>query len=257
MKNILTTIAIGLAMLNAKANHFSALNLQLFDHGNFSVMLDNQPASNSNYFSAAHIQPGRHHLEVFRFSSVPYGYSMVRKELYNGWINLPPKSVLYAQVEGNGQLDVMKVVPNYYTGNGYGNGWSNDEDYNYGYDNSYGNDYSNGTNCDYEGNGWNNPAPQAPIYMQQMEFMQLKQSISSKNFESSKLQIAKQALAYNYFSSAEIADLLSVFSFESSKLDIAKCAYAKVIDKQNYYLVNNAFSFESSIQELNQFIAGK
>ena len=87
--------------------------------------------------------------------------------------------------------------------------------------------------------------------------MQLKNNLENKSFESSKFQIAKQALSYNYFSSAQVADLMSVFSFESTRLDFAKSAYVKVIDKQNFYLVNDAFSFESSIQDLNQYIACK
>lgn len=243
MKTLFTTIAIGSMMLGAKANHFSAFNLKMFDNGNFSIVLDNQPTSPSTIFSAASIQPGTHKLKVIRYFKNPYSNYPMQKVVYKGWITIPPKSVVYAQINCHNQFDVVKVQPYFYpsSGGGCDNGWDDDHGY--------------VTNCGYEGNGWGNPAPPMPVCISQMEFMQLKSSIAGKSFDSSRLQIAKQALSYNYFSSAQIADLMSLFSFESSRLDFAKCAYGKAIDKQNYYLVNNAFSFESSISELNQYIA--
>ena len=257
MKTLFTTIAIGLMMLTANANHFSAFNLKMFDNGNFSVVLDNQPAqSHAGFFTASKIEPGYHKLKVIRYYASPYGFSMNQKVVYKGWISIPAQSVMYAQINCNSQLSVVKVEPYFFPSAG---GCNND------YDEDCEDEY---TNCGYEGNGWNtnyvnggngwvNPVPPMPMCMSQMEFMQLKSNIDNKSFESSRLQIAKQALGYNYFSSAQVADMMSVFSFETTRLDFAKSAYAKVIDKQNFYLVNNAFSFESSIQDLNQYIAGK
>lgn len=251
MKTIFTTIAIILTVLGAKANHFSAFNLKMFDNGMFSVVIDNNAAcAQSNVFSIAGIQPGNHKLKVIRYFKNPYNNYPMQKVVYKGWITIPPKSVVYAQINCHNQFDIVKVQPYFLppVGGGYDNGWN---------DNDCEDDYGYGTYCGYEGNGWGNPAPPMPICMSQMEFMQLKSNIAGKSFDSSRLQIAKQALSYNYFSSAQAADLMSVFSFESTRLDFAKNAYAKVTDKQNYYLVNDAFSFSSSIQDLNQYIAGK
>jgi len=250
MKTIFTTIAIGLTMLGAKANHFSAFNLKMFDNGMFSVVIDNNAAcAQSNVFTVANIQPGNHKLKVIRYFKNPYSNYPMQKVVYKGWITIPPKAVMYAQINCHSQFDVVKVEPYFFPpAGGCDNGWDNDDcDDDYGY----------GTNCGYAGNGWAPPAPPMSMCMSHMEFMQLKNSIANKSFESSKLQVAKQALVYNNFSSAQVADLMSVFSFESTRLDFAKCAYGKVIDKQNFYLVNDAFSFESSIQDLNQYIAGK
>jgi hypothetical protein len=44
-----------------------------------------------------------------------------------------------------------------------------------------------------------------------------------------------------------------LFDFESTRLTFAKFAYKYTFDKGNYYKVNDAFQFESSIEELNQF----
>ncbi|MCX7728498.1 MAG: DUF4476 domain-containing protein [Bacteroidia bacterium] len=47
---------------------------------------------------------------------------------------------------------------------------------------------------------------------------------------------------------------MKLFSFEETRLEFAKYAYSKVIDKENYYQVNDAFQFENSIEELNNSI---
>jgi hypothetical protein len=54
--------------------------------------------------------------------------------------------------------------------------------------------------------------------------------------------------------SAQITDIMRLFSFESSRLEIAKFAYNYVVDPQRYFMVNNAFSFSSSVDDLNRFI---
>ena len=46
-------------------------------------------------------------------------------------------------------------------------------------------------------------------------------------------------------------------SFESTRLEYAKYAYGYTYDIGNYYKVNDAFQFESSIDDLNKYISGK
>ena len=50
---ITTTISIAITMLSAKANHFSALNLKMFDNGMFSVVIDNQARLARNQMCSA------------------------------------------------------------------------------------------------------------------------------------------------------------------------------------------------------------
>ncbi len=85
-------------------------------------------------------------------------------------------------------------------------------------------------------------------------FTDAKNSISSKSFEDSKMTLAKQIIKNNCMSSKQLKELLELFSFEDSKLEIAKFAYTYVFDRNNFYLVNDAFSFESSVEELNEYI---
>lgn len=79
-------------------------------------------------------------------------------------------------------------------------------------------------------------------------------SVQSKSFEESKITTAKQVITANCLSTAQVIQLMGLFSFEESKLDIAKFAYARVVDPANYFQVNDAFTFETSIDDLNAFI---
>ncbi len=92
--------------------------------------------------------------------------------------------------------------------------------------------------------------------MSPVDFDQAKASISSKNFEDSKLTIAKQIIQGNCLLSSQVREMLELFSFEDTRLNFAKFAYAYTLDLGNYYKVNDAFKFELSIDELNKFIQG-
>jgi len=56
--------------------------------------------------------------------------------------------------------------------------------------------------------------------------------------------------------SSQVAELLKSFDFEQSRLDFAKFAYGHTFDIGNYFMVNNAFDFPSSVDELNAYIRG-
>jgi hypothetical protein len=90
--------------------------------------------------------------------------------------------------------------------------------------------------------------------MDASSFQSAKNSISSKTFEDSKITTAKQALKSNCMTSAQIKEVMGLFTYEESKLDFAKFAYSYCVDPQNYYLVNDAFGFETSIEELDSYI---
>jgi hypothetical protein len=90
--------------------------------------------------------------------------------------------------------------------------------------------------------------------MQQNQFQDLILQLRNSSFESDKFSIAKQAIRSNYMSADQIGGIMMEFSYESSKVDFAKFAYPYCLDQQNYYQVNSAFSYSSSIQELENFL---
>lgn len=95
-----------------------------------------------------------------------------------------------------------------------------------------------------------------PYPMTPGDFEAAKGTISSKSFDDSKLTIAKQIIATNCLLSSQVRELMLLFSFEDTKLQLAKYAYGYTYDIGNYFKVNDAFTFESTIDELNTYITG-
>jgi Domain of unknown function (DUF4476) len=82
-------------------------------------------------------------------------------------------------------------------------------------------------------------------------------SVSAKSFEDSKVQVAKQILNTNCLSSSQVKEIMGLFTYEESKLDYAKYAFGRTVDPGNYFMVNDAFEFETSIDELNAYIQSR
>jgi hypothetical protein len=95
-----------------------------------------------------------------------------------------------------------------------------------------------------------------PWPMNAGDFQSAKNSISSKSFDDTRLTIAKQVTSANCLFSSQVKEIMLLFSFEATKLDFAKYAYNYVYDQGNYFKLNDAFTFESSIDELNSYING-
>lgn len=92
------------------------------------------------------------------------------------------------------------------------------------------------------------------VPMSSGDFESFKGSVNSKSFEDSKMTLAKQVLNTNCLTSSQVREVMGLFTFEETKLDFAKYAYGHTYDLGNYYKVNDAFQFESSIEELNTYI---
>jgi hypothetical protein len=93
-----------------------------------------------------------------------------------------------------------------------------------------------------------------PYPMNDLDFRDVKNTIASKSFEESKLSIAKEVISSNCLFASEVKEIMDLFSFEATRLDFAKFAYSYTFDVGNYYKVNEAFKFESSIAELKNFL---
>ncbi|MCX7744095.1 MAG: DUF4476 domain-containing protein [Flavobacteriales bacterium] len=90
------------------------------------------------------------------------------------------------------------------------------------------------------------------------DYNQVKSSIEKERFANTKVSVAKQAFqAKKCFTVEQIIGILQLFAFEDNKLDLAKFAYDYCIDKENYYRVNDVFTFSASKDELNRFLQGR
>jgi hypothetical protein len=257
MKNIISlTLLAGIFTANVAA---SELSIGMANRMPFTLSFDNSfYATPSNTYNVTNVQPGTHHVRMMSAPAQPYGGCAMPMVLFDGWIQIPANARVTASALNANQLNILSVVPIAYfdpydpygsnghdNGNHCGNGNGNNGYGNNG--NGWGNGYGNPN-----GNGWSTPP--ASYGMTAVDYEALKNSIRTKSFESSKLAVAQQAASVNNLTSQQVLGLLELFSFESTKLEFAKYAYGRTVDRNNYYLVNNGFTFESSITELAAYI---
>ena len=101
------------------------------------------------------------------------------------------------------------------------------------------------------------PAPKA-CEVTQTDLDDMIQSVRKQSFSSSKVTLAKQVLkSGECFKVSQVLSIVKLMDYDSDRLDIAKYAWDYTIDKKNYYLLNQAFSFESSGTELSKFVESK
>jgi hypothetical protein len=86
------------------------------------------------------------------------------------------------------------------------------------------------------------------------EFNDLKEQLRREWSENNRVNSAKYIIDKSSFTSAQVKELMLLFTFESNRLEIAKYAYCKTVDQRNYLLVNDALSFSSSRDELARFL---
>lgn len=90
--------------------------------------------------------------------------------------------------------------------------------------------------------------------MNDAEFSRFLYSVADESFDSSRLDLMKMQLQYQYFTSMQVAQIMEEFAFDSNRLEFAKLAFLKTVDPQNYYCVTEKLTFSSSRKELNQYI---
>jgi len=100
----------------------------------------------------------------------------------------------------------------------------------------------------YNNNNWNAHP------MSSADFDNLKRAIQRESFSDDQLRIAKRAAKDRRLSARQIRDITRLFTFSSEQLAFAKTAYRNCVDKHNYYIVMEAFTFSSDKDELEAFI---
>ena len=90
--------------------------------------------------------------------------------------------------------------------------------------------------------------------MNDQSFAALKETLNKERFDNSRLTIAKQVIDQNYFTVDQVKQLAQMYSFDNYKLDLAKYAYKNTVNKQDYFMLYEVFSFSSSKEELANYI---
>lgn len=209
----------------------SKLELRLWDKSKFFVELDNHsyPAT-VRTFRMDNLAPGQHYIRVIK--SIRRHNGFMNQVVFRGYIQIPASSKVTARITKNHIFDIIKIR-RIGQNNGYG--------YN-AYGNTGINSYGITTSCGYS------------VVMSDNTFRHLKSMVSNGVFDSKKMDIIKVAIASSRVSSRQVLELMRMLMFDSNRLELAKFAYLHTVDKQNYFIVNDAFIFSSNISALSRYI---
>ncbi len=234
-------IFFAVAALQLAFSQGSYLQLSLFDDGDFSVTFDNTALGTGNYAEFDQVSPGEHSLKVMREGvNVPPQGNVI----FDGKIKVPAGQDIYAVIDEYNSFQVYKKKS-------YG------EKRNVPYGEFFTKCSGDGSTRKPEKNDETTTDECRYRIMKKEDFIELKSSINNRAFESTNIDILKSAIDANQFSAEQVRQLLGYFTFESNKLEIAKYSYKKVCDTKNFFKVYDAFDFDSSIQELKNYISGK
>ena len=274
MKTIFTLLLSTIFSIAAMAYDGTRLTVTSISNNKVFVEVDGRRYDlNDNTLSLNSIRPGTHNVRVLREMKRRTGVNFGNKReetIYN--IKATFRNGYHFDILinrfGKVMIDERRIDPN--------DDWYNDDDYydrnegrNRDRDNTYDNgddrddsDYGNDDrddrdNRDYDNDHKNDDPRYDNNYSQAMtnnDFAQAKESLRREWFENTRLETAKQIIDRSYFTSQQVKELILLFTFENNRLDIAKYAYGKTVDKGNYFIVNDAFTFNNNKEALKEYI---
>lgn len=99
-----------------------------------------------------------------------------------------------------------------------------------------------------------NTSPGAVTAMNDTEYNEMLRTVKKEGLEGTRLEMARTFFGNQNLSSAQVQGIMKAFSLENTRLNFAKFAYARTIDKQNYYKVYDAFNLSGSKKEISEYI---
>lgn len=273
MKKLLLAIvlSLGSGILFAHHNSYgsannSDLNIKMWDNSNFIITLNNNQPERTRNFNLRNIRPGRHYVEIVQKKRNRNGNGGFVRTVYKGKITVPERRNVFVKVEGKNRLSFRFLKKrNRNIGNGCNGNFGNHSNGNNGHygSSNYNSGWDGRSSSSNNGGGYYGESHygngsfsnhNVPSLMNQNSFNQLVRILGQEHFDSNRLIIAKQAVASNNMSVNQVSILLDKFTFDNAKLEFAKVAYRNTIDKENYFMINNKFTFSSSVDELNNYI---
>jgi len=239
MKTIFTLLAsliISVSLFAADAKPKSVLSVKSLDKNDILVVLDGlrfEPGFSSLMISG--LNAGDHIVKVYREKDNRSFPEMI----YSSSVEVKPRTLLNITIDcfGAASIDETRI---------HGSSYENEKGC---YDISEGN--SSGKLGDYD---THYAYTSSPSSMSDRQFSQLLQSISKEWLETNKLKSATHIVNTNNLTSAQVKQLILLFSFEPNRLELAKQAYATTVDKENYSMINDLFCFSGSKLELARYI---
>jgi len=231
MKTIFTLLLASIVS-TAFARDEGRLSISVVSSKSLQVYIDGrQYRLEEGALTLNNVQPGNHRIQVYRAADGYYGNSNSNgrsrnndrrgEAIYSSTIYLRPSYHLDVTINRFGKALVdERALSN--------RGWEDDED---------------NWNGNYNGGGYGNGYTRA---MSNSDFDNLLQRIRGQWF--GRLGTTRDAISENYFTTAQLRQILVLFSAESEKLDLAKLGLYRLTDRQNFRQLYDLFSYSSQIE---------
>ncbi|MCO5259696.1 MAG: DUF4476 domain-containing protein [Crocinitomicaceae bacterium] len=232
MKTVITFAFVVAFLIKSEA---SELYLRIANSGQYSVTVVDQIHQNKS--------------NIFKFSGLPSGVNTIlvvnrfnNMVLYNGLLSMMPNERIVAEINAFGRFTILQKIQiqevNWYTTTEY-NPYGNNNPYPIPYPN---NPYPGNQNPYFSG------------YVDDNTFNLFINSMRNESFDSNKVKMAKSYASKSSLTASQVAQVCKEFSFDSYRLEFAKSAYATCYDKNNYFLLKDAFQFSSNYNSLLDYI---
>jgi len=87
------------------------------------------------------------------------------------------------------------------------------------------------------------------------ELDRLLQTMHSRDFETTKLSVAREAVRNSSILAEDLKRVLQEFEYETNRVEFAKFAFDYLCDREHLYYIYDAFSFDSSVEELERYVS--
>lgn len=206
---------------------YAEVFVRIPEQGYFSVELADQMISNnSGKYRFFDLPSGRMPISIY-----DNGYL-----IYKTTLNVRNNSRLVLDFFTNEGLYLLDSYP-------LQNGYYGFENWNDLWNNPYGNSGNNGNVND----------------SNVMDGQTFQQFISAMKkdawFDDKKITFINQQGRHAMFTSEQISILVKDLSFDKNRVTLAKSLFSRCVDKQKYFIVGDAFDFESSRRDLMDFIS--
>jgi len=262
MKKFTLLLALMAIMPAMFASAFSELTITINENAEFYVVMDGrQYDSHTGAVVISSVSHGNHSMEVFKHTLVLNGF--VTDRIFRGSVDVMPNKRIYATIDRFGSFVILRsenMNPSFDYGYGYDNGPGNSHGNGHGngHGNSYGNGHDNGNhygnNSGYYSSYSYNTGGYMPMGMSPESFSMLMASMRREAFDETRVRMATSAITMSGVTSAQLAGLMRMLTFDSNRLNLAKIAYNFVVDKNNIFLINDAFTFNSNADEFYRYI---
>ena len=262
MKKSFTLLVAALVTLTTMANTTDKIKkadkdrdgrLSILNSGSHDIRIEidgRRYYENGRTFTLRNLAPGNHRVKIYTetrgggvFGDI-FG-TKVQRVIYNNSIRVKPRTHVRMEINRNNRVEIDEKK----IGNGNGK-WDDDDRWD---DKDPGRGRDRDDDYDDRDGRWDDAYGRP---MDERSFLTFIQTLSRERFEDTRFTLARNSFDRQQFSSDQVKRVLHYFSFENNKLELAKFAYRNTVDKQNYHVIYDVFSFSRSKEDLSNYIRG-